>query len=45
MHILNHQNQFGAIQDSMGQILTVQIGTDTNWWESYYIQTYHQKIC
>jgi len=30
MHILNHQHQFGAIQDTMRPIMTVQIGTGMN---------------
>ena len=30
MHILNHRNQFGAVQDIMGPIMTVQIETARN---------------
>jgi hypothetical protein len=45
MQILNHQDQLGAIQDKMGLIMTVRIGTRMNCRQSYYIQTYRTKIC
>jgi hypothetical protein len=42
MHILNHQHQFGPIQDTMDLIVTTQ-GTCMNCWESYSIQNYQQQ--
>jgi hypothetical protein len=43
MHILNHQQQYGIIQDTMDPIITTWKGTHMNCWESYYIQNYQQQ--